>query len=280
MTNSRNDACHSWMRSSDDDMIKLSMIAVTMRKMISFKHVNTLVNYSRRRYDQVINDCGDDEEDDLIQTSQYITLVRNLLDYTDATKKTKSVLNSLRDYETHTTKHFKEPEQYNRAIIDRLRHHPVDYLLEKFLNDMHNRMLNVEVRTERAHKTMVMLEERYRNSDKEPIHFQLLKVQRHQALVYYGQQAQVDALIRADKQPDGRDGHLSDIEHTKFQTMTEASIRDASRMQGERILRDQLRAQNKRNNAQTNLQAENSTTNANKRYKPDNGAPNQNKLMG
>ncbi|KNC84820.1 hypothetical protein SARC_02961 [Sphaeroforma arctica JP610] len=93
---------------------------------------------------------------------------------------------------------------------------------------MQNKTLNVDVRTERAHKTMKMLEERYRNSYKEAIHFQLLKAQRYQALMYYRQQVQVDALIMADKQPDGSEGHLSGIEHTKFHTMTEANIRTAS----------------------------------------------------
>ncbi|KNC85516.1 hypothetical protein SARC_02317 [Sphaeroforma arctica JP610] len=51
-------------------------------------------------------------------------------------------------------------------------------------------------------------------------------------------------------------------------------------MQGDRMLREQLRVQNKRQNAQTTIQDENSTTTANKRYKPDNGAPNQNKPVG
>ncbi|KNC78744.1 hypothetical protein SARC_08839 [Sphaeroforma arctica JP610] len=102
---------------------------------------------------------------------QYPTLVRRLLDYTDATENTKSVLNNLRDSETHTTRHFNDPEQFNRVTIDRLRSHPVDYLLEKSLSDMQNKKMNVEVRTERVHKTMAMLEERYRNSDKKPIHF-------------------------------------------------------------------------------------------------------------
>ncbi|KNC84674.1 hypothetical protein SARC_03108 [Sphaeroforma arctica JP610] len=246
----------------------------------------------RRRYDHAINDCGDDEEDQLIQISLYISelelmrsrlgdqinepplakllktsefpkmpkdsyfrmencedilefttqcsdiflaksmplcqypaLVRSLLDSTDATEKTKSVLNNLRDYETHATKHIKDPEQFNRIIIDRLRPHPVDYLLEKFLNDLQNKKMNVEVRTERVHKTMAMLEERYRDSDKEPIHFQILKVQRYQALKYYGLQPVVDTLIKGDKQPDGSEGHLSDIEHTKLHTMTETHIR-------------------------------------------------------
>ncbi|KNC84327.1 hypothetical protein SARC_03451 [Sphaeroforma arctica JP610] len=134
---------------------------------------------------------------------------------------------------------------------------------------MQNKKLNVEVRTERAHKTMAMLEERYRNSNKEPIHFQLLKVQRYQALMYYGQQAQVDALIKADKQPDGSEGHLSDIEHTKFHTMTEASIRAESKVQRDRMPREQLRVQNKRQNTQTTNHAES-----------NNGAPNQTKPIG
>ncbi|KNC85517.1 hypothetical protein SARC_02318 [Sphaeroforma arctica JP610] len=123
---------------------------------------------------------------------QYPAPTRNLLDSTDATEKTKSVPNNLRDSEKHTTKRIKEPEQFNRIIIDRLMPYPVDYLLEKFLNDMQNKKLNVEVRTERAHKTMVMLEESYRNSDTEPIHFQLLRVLRYQSLMYYGQQTQVE----------------------------------------------------------------------------------------
>ncbi|KNC83840.1 hypothetical protein SARC_03922 [Sphaeroforma arctica JP610] len=156
-------------------------------------------------------------------------------------------------------------------IIDRLRPHAVDYLLKKFLNDMQNKTLNVEGRTERAQKTMKMLEERCRNSDKEPIHFQLLKVQRYQALMYYGQQVQVDALIKADIQPDGSEGHLSDID-TKFHTMTESNIRAASK----------LREQRKRHNAQaTNHgQAQSRTTTTNKRHKPDNGVPNQTKPTG
>ncbi|KNC82647.1 hypothetical protein SARC_05068 [Sphaeroforma arctica JP610] len=193
---------------------------------------------------------------------QYPALVRNLIDSTDATEKTKSVLKNLRDSETHETKHFKEPVQFNRIIIDRLMPYPVDCLLKKFLNDMQNKKLNVEVRIERARKAKAMLEKRYRNSDKTRIHFQLLKVQRYQALKYYGQQTLVDILIKGDKRPFGSEGYLSVMEHTKFHTMTESHIRMAAVLQGEPV------------------QAENSTTNANKRYKPDNGAPNQNKPVG
>ncbi|KNC73201.1 hypothetical protein SARC_14241, partial [Sphaeroforma arctica JP610] len=43
------------------------------------------------------------------------------------------------------------------------------------------------------------------------------------------------------------------------------------------MLRDQARAANKRNNAQTNTQVEDNSTNANKRHKTDNGLQNQNK---
>ncbi|KNC87221.1 hypothetical protein SARC_00656 [Sphaeroforma arctica JP610] len=152
----------------------------------------------RRRYDLAVNECGDDEEDELIQISQYLypALVINLVDSTDATEKTKAVLNELRGTETQITKYFKDSGQFNRIIIDRLRHHPVDYLLEYFLNDIQNKTVYVEVRTERAHKTMDMLEERCRNSDKESINVQILKVQRYQALTYYGQQEKVYALIR------------------------------------------------------------------------------------
>ncbi|KNC86343.1 hypothetical protein SARC_01502 [Sphaeroforma arctica JP610] len=259
----------------------------------------------RRRYDQAINDYGDDEEDKFIQISLYISelelmcsrlgdqinepslkkllktselskmpkdsffrmesckdiieftthcsdlflaksmplcqypaLVRSLLDSTDATGKTKSVLNNLRSSETHATRHFTDPEQFNRIIIDQLRSNPVDYLLEKFLNDMQNKMMNVEVRTDSVHKTMAILEERYRNSDKEPIHFQILKVQRYLALKYYGLQSVVDNLIKGDKQPDGSEGHLSDMDHAKFHTMTETHIRTAAVTQAERMLRE------------------------------------------
>ncbi|KNC71525.1 hypothetical protein SARC_15937, partial [Sphaeroforma arctica JP610] len=270
----------------------------------------------RRRYDHAINDCGDDGEDKLIQSSLYISelelmrsrlcdqinepslkqllktsefpkmpkdsffrmekcediiefttqcsdlflaksmppcqysaLARSLLDSTDATEKTKSVLNNLRDSETHATRHFTDPEQFNGIIIDRLLSHPVDDLLEKFLNDMQNKKMNVEVRTERVHTTMAMLEERYRNSDKEPIHFQILKVQRYLALKYYRLQSVVDTLIEGDKQPDGSEGHLSDMDHAKFHTMTATHIRTAAVTQAEHMLRDQVRAANKRNNA-------------------------------
>ncbi|KNC84711.1 hypothetical protein SARC_03085 [Sphaeroforma arctica JP610] len=146
---------------------------------------------------------------------------------------------------------------------------------------MQNKKMNVEVRTERAHKTMAMLEERYRNSDKEPIHFQLLKVQRYQALMYYGQQAQVDALIKADKQPDGSK-HKSGIQGARRPnaTMTEASIRAASKVQGDRMLREQLRVQNKRQNTQTINHVERGTTATNKRHKPANGPFNQTKPTG
>ncbi|KNC83147.1 hypothetical protein SARC_04598 [Sphaeroforma arctica JP610] len=271
----------------------------------------------RRRHDQAINDCGDDEKDKLIQISLYISdlelmrsrlencediiefttqcndlflatsmplyqypaLARRLLDSTDATEKTKAVLNNIRDSETQTTRHFTDPEQFNRIITDRLRSHPVDYILEKFINDMQNKKMNVEVRTERVHKTMAMLEERYCNSDKEPIHLQILKVQRYLALKYYGLQSVVDK----DKQPDGSEGHLSDIEHTKFYTMTENHIRIASVTQAERMLRDQARAANnanKRNNTQANTQVEDNFMNANKRHKTDNGTHNQHKQGG
>ncbi|KNC85519.1 hypothetical protein SARC_02320 [Sphaeroforma arctica JP610] len=145
---------------------------------------------------------------------------------------------------------------------------------------MQNKKMNVEVRTERVHKTMAMLEERYRNSDKEPVHFQFLKVQRYIALKYYGLQSVVDILIKGDKQPDGSEGHLSDIEHTNFHTMTETHIRTAAMTQAERMLRDQARAANKRNSAQTNRQVVDNSTNANKRHTPDDGAHNQNKQGG
>ncbi|KNC87440.1 hypothetical protein SARC_00423 [Sphaeroforma arctica JP610] len=143
--------------------------------------------------------------------------------------------------------------------------------------------MNVEVRTERVHKTMAMLEERYRNSDKEPIHFQNLKVQRYLALEYDGLQSVVDILIKGDKQPDGSQGHLSDIEHAKFPTMTETHIRIASVTKAERMLRDQARAANNANqinNTQANTQVEDNSMNANKRHKTGNGTHNQHKHGG
>ncbi|KNC85033.1 hypothetical protein SARC_02758 [Sphaeroforma arctica JP610] len=101
-----------------------------------------------------------------MQLCQYPALVRYVLDSADATEKTKVVLNEILDSKTQITKHYTDPEQFNRVIID-LRHISVDYLLEKILNDMENKAFNVEVLTERMHRTMQVLEERYRHTDKE-----------------------------------------------------------------------------------------------------------------
>ncbi|KNC84965.1 hypothetical protein SARC_02820 [Sphaeroforma arctica JP610] len=198
---------------------------------------------------------------------QYPALVIYLLDFTDATKKTKAVLIELRNSETHMTKHYKDPEQHNRTIIDRLRHHPVIYLLEKFLN-MRNKTLNVEVRTERLHRTMQVLEERHRNSNIEPIHTKILKATRYQAFTYYEQQEKVDAIIKADKLPDGSEGLLSDMKHTVFHSLTEANGRAAPK--------------SARDNSQavTHSQSQNGKPTATKRHKPDNGALKQIKSIG
>ncbi|KNC78741.1 hypothetical protein SARC_08836 [Sphaeroforma arctica JP610] len=51
--------------------------------------------------------------------------------------------------------------------------------------------------------------------------------------------------------------------------MTETRIRTAALMQAERMLRDQTRTANKRNNAQTTTPAEDNSTNANKRECPE-----------
>ncbi|KNC82289.1 hypothetical protein SARC_05423 [Sphaeroforma arctica JP610] len=208
---------------------------------------------------------------------QYPALVRYLIEYTDVTEKTKTLLNEIRDFETQMIKHYRDPELFNRIIIDRLRHHLVDYLLEKFLNDVQNKTLDVEVHTERLHRTMQVLEERYRNSDKEFIHMQILKIIRYQALSYYGQQEKVDAIIKADKQPDGSEGHLSDMKHTVFYSLTEATIRAAAKVQADRLYRKR-----KRHNSQTATQSQSqgSPTTTTKRHKPDNGAPKQTKPIG
>ncbi|KNC77460.1 hypothetical protein SARC_10081 [Sphaeroforma arctica JP610] len=116
------------------------------------------------------------------------------------------------------TKHYKDPEQLNRIIIDKLRQSGRLFVREVF-NDMQNVTLNVE------------LEKRYRNSDKEPIHTQILKIIRYQALTYYGQYEKVDAIIKADKQPDGNEGHLSDMKHTVFHSRTEATVRAVAKVQ-------------------------------------------------
>ncbi|KNC87292.1 hypothetical protein SARC_00619 [Sphaeroforma arctica JP610] len=105
---------------------------------------------------------------------------------------------------------------------------------------------------------MEVFEERYRNSDKEPIHLQILKVQRCQALTYYGQQEKVNAVIRADKQSDGSEGHISDMKHTVLYPLTEATKRAAVKVQADR-------------------RAQSSTTITTKRHKPDNGVPKQTK---
>ncbi|KNC85083.1 hypothetical protein SARC_02711 [Sphaeroforma arctica JP610] len=183
---------------------------------------------------------------------------RYLLDSIDTTETTKGVPNELRYSETQMTKHYKDPEQLNRIIIVSLRHHPVENLLEKFLNDMQNKTLNVEVHTERLHRTMQVLEECYRNSDKETIHTQNPQ---DQALTYYGQQKKVDVIIKADKLPDESEGHLSDMKHTTFYSPTEAIIRVAAKVQAERLYRER-----KKRNSQpvTRSQSQNGTTTATK----------------
>ncbi|KNC80259.1 hypothetical protein SARC_07382 [Sphaeroforma arctica JP610] len=63
-----------------------------------------------------------------------------------------------------------------------------------------------------------MLKKRYQNTGKERIHTRLLKVAIYKALMYYGQQEKIDTIIKADKLPDGSDGHLSNMKHNKGTT--------------------------------------------------------------
>ncbi|KNC84143.1 hypothetical protein SARC_03625 [Sphaeroforma arctica JP610] len=114
------------------------------------------------------------------------------------------------------------------------------------------------------------------------MHLQILEVQRYQALTHHGQQKKVDTLIGADKRLDGSEGHLSDMQHTVFHSMTGASIRAAAKVQGDQLLREQIREQRKRHNTHTTIhnKAQNSPTATNNRHKPYNGAPKQTKPIG
>ncbi|KNC85493.1 hypothetical protein SARC_02330 [Sphaeroforma arctica JP610] len=149
---------------------------------------------------------------------------------------------------------------------------------EKFLNDTKNKALNVEVRIEQLHRTMQVLEERYRDTDKEPIHTQLLKVARYKALIYYRQQEKVDTIIETDKLPDGSDGPLSDMKHSVFYYLTEASIKAAAKVQADRLYIERKRYSSKTANLAklTTLY----TTAAAKRHKPNNGTRRQTRAAG
>ncbi|KNC87508.1 hypothetical protein SARC_00393 [Sphaeroforma arctica JP610] len=142
---------------------------------------------------------------------------------------------------------------------------------------MKNRSLNVEVHTERLHKTMQVLEERYRNTGKEPIHTQLLKIARYMVLMYYGQQEKVNAIIKSDKLPDGSGDRLENMKHNVLYSPTEATIRAAAKVQENRLHR--LRNIYKSNVATHSL-TQNTTTTVAKRHKPDNGALRQTKPTG
>ncbi|KNC73647.1 hypothetical protein SARC_13794, partial [Sphaeroforma arctica JP610] len=118
--------------------------------------------------------------------------------------------------------------------------------------------------------------ERYRNSDKESIHLQILKVIRYQALTYYGQQEKVDAIIKVNKQPDGGESHLSDMKHTVFHSLTEATIRAAAKVQADRLYIERKRHSSL---TTTHSQSQTGATTATKRHNPDNGAPKQTKQI-
>ncbi|KNC86876.1 hypothetical protein SARC_00971 [Sphaeroforma arctica JP610] len=133
---------------------------------------------------------------------------------------------------------------------------------------MQNKKMNVEVCTERVHKTRRCWKSVTASQTSNPYTYKSSKYK------------VVDTLIKGDRQPGGSEGHLSNMDHAKLHTMTETHIRTVAVTQAERILRDQVRTANKRNNAQTNTQVEDNSTNANKWHKPDNGTYNHNKQGG
>lgn len=173
---------------------------------------------------------------------QYMTLVIQNVSKTDATEVTKSALKKIRD-DPELTKDFTCVEDYNILIINTLRKTPVDYLYEKWLLDLHDKTLNVEVRAERLRKTLKEIDNRYGSiPDREPMHLQLLKIDRYQTLKYYGLQHEVDKIIKAQTGTEGTSGHLSDIPEHTFYALTEDLIRQATILQGNRMRSEQRRA--------------------------------------
>lgn len=169
---------------------------------------------------------------------QYMTLVIQNMSRTDATEVSKSALKKIRD-NPELTKDFTCVEDYNILIINTLRKTPIDYLYEKWLLDLHDKTLNVEVRSERLRKTLKEIDNRYGAiKDREPMHVQLLKLDRYQTLTYYGLQTEVDRLIKAQTGTDGKSGHLSDISEQTFYELTDDYIRQATAIQATRKRRE------------------------------------------
>ncbi len=166
---------------------------------------------------------------------QYVSLIQQFLIQTDATDVSKTAIRDIKK-QPELTKDFTDATDYNILIINTLRKTPVDYLYEKWLADLHNTQLNVEVRSERLRRTLYEIQNRYDSiPGREPMHLQLLKVDRYQTLCYYGLQTDTDKIIRGQANEDGTGGHLSEIPEPTFYELTEDLIRTATKAQGDRI---------------------------------------------
>ncbi|KNC86709.1 hypothetical protein SARC_01175 [Sphaeroforma arctica JP610] len=116
---------------------------------------------------------------------QCLSLVQELLRQTVRLNNIRSTKRLWQD--------FTDVEDYNILIIDNLRRIPVDYLLEKWLNDLYDTRMNVKVRAARLRRTMFELEKRYKGTtERVAINWQFLKASRYQVLVMYGLQAETD----------------------------------------------------------------------------------------
>ncbi|KNC81960.1 hypothetical protein SARC_05751 [Sphaeroforma arctica JP610] len=85
---------------------------------------------------------------------QYLSLVQELPRQTATTEVPRTALNNTRSSQ-QLWKDCTDGEVYNILIIDNLRHTPVNYLLEKWLNDFYNAR-----RAARLRRTMLELEKR------------------------------------------------------------------------------------------------------------------------
>ncbi|KNC84256.1 hypothetical protein SARC_03527 [Sphaeroforma arctica JP610] len=173
---------------------------------------------------------------------QYLSLVQELLRQTDATEVSRTALNNIRSTK-QLWQDFTDVKDYNILVIDNLRRTPIDYLLEKWLNDFYDTRMNVEVRAARLRHTMFELEKRYKGTEREAINWLLLKASRYQVLVMSGLQAETDKIIKAQTKPDGSSRHLSDISEKVFHELTEDMIRQSTITQANRK-REAKRAKN------------------------------------
>ncbi|KNC81760.1 hypothetical protein SARC_05930 [Sphaeroforma arctica JP610] len=203
--------CHEGVKASKPELNKLLKMNVFLKwpigKQISMADCRDTI--------QFVSVAKDLFADTYMPLIQYLSLVQELLRQTDATEVSRTALNNIRSTK-QLWQDFTDVEDYNILIVDNLRRTPVDYLLEKWLNDFYDTRMKVEVRVARLRRTMFELEKRYKGTEREAINWQLLKAPRYQVLAMYGLQAETDKIIKAQTKPDGSSGHLSDISEKGF----------------------------------------------------------------